>query len=412
MVVAVPRSKSLPRHAETIEFHDCSIALRRVVGPAATELFLHCRPPPGPTDAHRQAESIYRAVAQVMEAEGGDLGSVAVETVFLRDLQGSLEAVRAARRTVAAERGAATVAPATTEIEQPPLEVQANVEVSVHAVLPHGRTARRESIAAQPACPCAECARAHGLLLRWGDEVRLHAGGLCGVGRNAYEQTLDMFAQAERLLQQAGMEFGDVVRTWIYLRHMERDYPALNRARREFFAARGIRPVPASTGIGGGPASGVHDLCLGVYAVKSARPVVRSVMSSPTLNEAGEYGADFARGLRVVEANKVALHVSGTASIDEQGRTAHAGDFDRQVDRMLRNIAALLERQGATFDDVVSSITYLKQPAHAARLRQKFREAGFQGFPHAMVAAEICRPELLCETEALAVLPVDPGTSG
>ena len=68
------------------------------------------------------------------------------------------------------------------------------------------------------------------------------------------------------------MEFRDVVRTWIYLREMDRDYGDLNRARREFFEARGIDPVPASTGIGGGPVAAGHDLCLGVYAVKGARP--------------------------------------------------------------------------------------------------------------------------------------------
>ena len=109
--------------------------------------------------------------------------------------------------------------------------------------------------------------------------------------------------------------------------------------------------------------------------------------------------------MRMVETNKVALHVSGTASIDEAGRTAHPGDFEAQADRMLVNVAALLEGQGASFGDVVSAITYLKRPADAGRLREKLREAGFEGFPNALVAAPICRPELLCETEALAVLP-------
>jgi enamine deaminase RidA (YjgF/YER057c/UK114 family) len=126
-------------------------------------------------------------------------------------------------------------------------------------------------------------------------------------------------------------------------------------------------------------------------------------MTSPTLNEAVQYGADFVRGMKVVEANKVALHVSGTASIDEHGRTAHVGDFEAQADRMLVNIAALLEGQGADFGDVVSAITYLKHPADAGRLREKIHAAGFKGFPHALVAAPICRPDLLCETEALAV---------
>jgi enamine deaminase RidA (YjgF/YER057c/UK114 family) len=71
---------------------------------------------------------------------------------------------------------------------------------------------------------------------------------------------------------------------------------------------------------------------------------------------------------------------------------------------MLVNIAALLEGQGANFGDVVSAITYLKYPADARRLREKIHAAGFEGFPHALVAAPICRPDLLCETEALAVI--------
>ena len=128
-------------------------------------------------------------------------------------------------------------------------------------------------------------------------------------------------------------------------------------------------------------------------------------MSAPTLNEAPLYGSDFARGMRVTETNKVALHVSGTASIDEAGSTAHVGDLAAQADRMLVNVAALLEGQGAGFGDVVSAITYLKHPSDSPRLRRKLREAGFEGFPNALVAAPICRPELLCETEVLAVLP-------
>jgi enamine deaminase RidA (YjgF/YER057c/UK114 family) len=214
-----------------------------------------------------------------------------------------------------------------------------------------------------------------------------------------------MFGLAEDLLQQAGMEFSDVVRAWIHLREMDRDYPDLNRARREFFKARGIDPVPASTGIGGGTVCDAHDLCLGIYAVKAGHPPVRTVMTSPTLNEAGDYGADFVRGMKMVEANKIALHVSGTASVDEAGRTAHVGDFDAQADRMLVNVAALLQGQGATFGDVVSAVTYLKHPADAGRLRQKLREAGFEGFPNVLVEARVCRPDLLCETEVLAVLP-------
>ena len=397
-------------HAEKIETHSCSIVLRRFEGPAARELFFLCQPPAGAADARGQTEAIYHAILGVLAAEGGSFDSVVCETLFLRSLRADLEPVRAARHRVLAAIEGMSHRPATTEIEQPPLNQRAHLEVSVQAVLPlrMAPPLRVDLFAARPACGCAECARSHGLRVHVGDEARLHAGGLYGMGTNAYEQALAMFGVAEDLLQRAGMEFRDVVRTWIHLREIARDYADLNRARRAFFEARGIDPAPASTGIGGGPVAEGHDLCLGVYAVQASRPhppSARTVMNAPTLNEAIAYGSDFARGMRLVDTNKVALHVSGTASIDEAGRTAHPGDFEAQAARMLENVAALLEGQGASFGDVVSAVTYLKRPADAERLREMLHEAGFEGFPNALVAAPICRPELLCETEALAILP-------
>lgn len=398
-------------NAETMQAHGCTVVLRRVEGPEALELFLGCQPPAGVTDAGRQAEAIYRAIADVLEAEGGSFGSVVSETLFLRSLRADLEPVRTARqRALSASAGGASSRrsahrPATTEIEQPPLNGQSRLEVAVQAILPRATPLRFDEIASSPACTCAECARSHGLRVHLGEEERLYASGLHGSGESAYAQTLGMFIAAENLLKRAGMAFGDVVRTWIHLRDIDRDYEALNRARREFFATRGIDPPPASTGIGGGTAFETHPLCLGLYAVRSARrPPARTVMTAPTLNEAPQYGADFVRGVRMVETNKIALHVSGTASIDEAGRTAHPGDFDAQADRMLANVASLLDGQGATFADVVSAVSYLKHPGDARRLRDKLHEAGFTGFPHVLVAAPVCRPELLCETEALAVL--------
>ena len=393
--------------AETIRSHGCSVVLSRIEGPAARELFLHCQPPADIADPGRQAAAMYRAILGVLENEGAGFGSVVVETIFLRDLQTNLEPLRAARHQALAAGNAAHHRPATLEIEQPPLNERACLEISMQAVVPHGSPLRIVPLAAIPSCNCSECTAAHGLQVQVGDEARFCASGLCGPGADAYEQTLGMFGHAERLLQQAGMDFRDVVRTWIYMRDIDRDYAVLNRARREFFAARGIDPAPASTGIGGGPVSPAHDLCLGLYAVKAARPPARTVMTSPTLNEASEYGADFVRGLRVAEANKVALLVSGTASIDEHGSTVHVGDVDAQADRMLVNIAALLERQGARYRDIVHAITYVKHAADAELVREKLRKAGFTGFPQVLVAAPICRSDLLCETEALAVLPKD-----
>jgi enamine deaminase RidA (YjgF/YER057c/UK114 family) len=73
---------------------------------------------------------------------------------------------------------------------------------------------------------------------------------------------------------------------------------------------------------------------------------------------------------------------------------------------MLVNISALLAAQGASFQNLVSAVTYLKNPSDATLLRAVFQDRGFDGFPCTLVEAPICRPELLCETEAVAVLPL------
>ncbi len=383
----------------------CTVALRRVEGPDAREVFLHCEPPGGSSGAGEQAAAIYRAILEALESEGAGFESVVCETVFLRDLGENIGAIRAAREEVLASCDPPVNRGATVELEQPPVNPNATLEVSVQAVIPRDSKLRVEMVEAEPGFRGAECASSSGVRARVGDDVRFQAGGICGEGEDAYAQTREMFAAAERLLEQAGMSFHDVVRTWIHLRDIGRDYDDFNRGRRAFFDARGIDPIPASTGIGGGPVSDAHALCLGIYAVQSELPRVRSVMTSPTLNEAPQYGADFVRGMKIAEGNKVALHVSGTASVDEAGKTAHAGDFDAQADRMLLNIAALLEGQGAGYRDVVSGISYVKDAADASRLREKFRAKGFDGFPIAMVNATVCRPDLLCETEVLAVLP-------
>jgi enamine deaminase RidA (YjgF/YER057c/UK114 family) len=214
-----------------------------------------------------------------------------------------------------------------------------------------------------------------------------------------------MFRVAEGLLADAGMSFANVVRTWIHVRDIDRDYAALNKARREFFRRCGIERRPASTCVQGVPFPGAHDFSISLHAATSPRALDIAPIHTPLLNEAWTYGADFSRGLRIAEANKVTLYVSGTASIDEAGRTVHVGHFEAQVDRMLDNIASLLARQGASFENLMSGVTYLKCPSDAPVLRSMLRQRGFDGFPCAVVEAPLCRPDLLCETEAVALLP-------
>jgi enamine deaminase RidA (YjgF/YER057c/UK114 family) len=377
--------------------------VRRVSGPVADELFVLCRPD-GIGDAARQAEAVYRALGDALAAEGIGIEALVAETVFCGRVRDHGEAARAARSRVLGN----AAHPVTTVIGQPPLDGRADLEIAAVAVRPRSRDASTSEVRRPTGCSC-EAPDVQARIVRLGDERRLYTGNVHGSGRDPFAEAYAMFRVAEDLLADAGMRFTDVIRTWIHVRDIDRNYDALNRARREFYRDRGIERLPASTGVQGIPFPAAHEFSLGLIAVQTPRPLDVTLMSTPSLNEAWSYGADFSRGLRVVDANKVALYVSGTASVDEAGRTVHVGDFEAQANRMLHNIASLLDRQGATFESLVSGVTYLKHPGDAPALRAMLRARGFNRFPCALVEAPLCRPELLCEAEVLAVLPLTPG---
>ncbi len=385
----------------------CSTVLRRFAGPRATELAILCRPAGPPADAVHQAEAAYRGLAEHLAADRASFRDLVSETLFLRDIRRDLPRVLDVRTRLLADIGQGADALAPAFIQQAPIGQGAAFELAASAVLPHNRDAWSvRDVRAAASCACEGCARSAARLVCLGDQTSLQTTNVYGTGSGAFEQVSNMFGAAERLLDQCGMGFRDVVRTWIQLRDINRDYDAFNSARRAFFQRHGIELRPASTGVQGVPFPDAHDFAMQLHAVKSSRPLDVTPMSAPTLNEAWSYGADFSRGLRVAEANKVALYVSGTASIDEAGRTVHPRDFAAQADRMLHNIASLLAQQGATFEHLISGVTYLKHPSDAPVLRSLYRQRGFDGFPCALVETPLCRPELLCETEVVAMLPL------
>ena len=62
-------------------------------------------------------------------------------------------------------------------------------------------------------------------------------------------QTQRTFENITALLEAEGATWKDIVRTSCYMRDIERDYEAFNEERTTFFAAQGLDPLPASTGI-------------------------------------------------------------------------------------------------------------------------------------------------------------------
>jgi len=146
-----------------------------------------------------------------------------------------------------------------------------------------------------------------------------------------------------------------------------------------------------------------------------ARPLVpkRAIQAPEVLNEAYDYSkpSSFSRGMRVELPGATILYLSGTASVDEQGRTVHEGDFEAQCLRTLRNLTRLLVAEDASWHDIVRTTCYLRDIERDYdsfnEVRTMFMHAiGLDPLPASTaIQARICRSDLLVEIEAIAILP-------
>ncbi len=141
-------------------------------------------------------------------------------------------------------------------------------------------------------------------------------------------------------------------------------------------------------------------------------PIARRAIRAPeVLNEAFHYAkpSSFSRGLRLDIEGYTVLFISGTASVDEAGRTIHVGDFGAQCWRTYRNIAALLKAEGATWHDVVRATCYLRDIERDYDQFNKIRTSffnwmGLNPLPASVgVQTRLCREDLLVEIEAIAI---------
>jgi 2-iminobutanoate/2-iminopropanoate deaminase len=158
--------------------------------------------------------------------------------------------------------------------------------------------------------------------------------------------------------------------------------------------------------------------------IAAAAEVKKRAITAPSvLNEAYEYSkpSSFSRGMRVDLGAVAILLISGTASIDENGRTVHAGDFRAQLRRTYHNITGLLAAEGATWKDVVRTTCYLRDierdyAAFNEGRTEFFEEQGLDPLPASTgIQAILCRPDLLVEIEAIAIFvpaPKDASRNG
>jgi enamine deaminase RidA (YjgF/YER057c/UK114 family) len=224
-----------------------------------------------------------------------------------------------------------------------------------------------------------------------------------------------MFSEAERLLRSEGASYQDVVRTWIYLSDILDWYGDFNTVRNRCYSNFGFLGsttgeeeqifLPASTGIEGKNSLGL-PATMDVFAVHrtphsgtTVRPIYGTKQRSPF-----RYGSAFSRAMVVEDAASKLILVSGTASIDEQGRSVFVGDPAAQIHQSLNVVAALGESEGAKLHDLCEVTVFVKKREDFPVYQKAIEQLEIANIPSVNVVADVCRDELLFELDAVFIV--------
>ncbi len=220
------------------------------------------------------------------------------------------------------------------------------------------------------------------------------------------EQARSVFDQMEAGLENAGMNFHDVLRTWFYNDKITSWYAAFNEVRDTMFSRWHVFDglVPASTAVGGANAFSAA-LTGGLIAVKAKTDsVLRQPLPSPLQCPALDYGSSFSRAVELETDDHRRVYVSGTASIAPEGHTVFIGDIEGQIAKTMEVIYAILESRGMDWKDVCRLIAYFKDAANLGLFPQYCEAQGISELPVAYVKDDICRDDLLFEVELDAIV--------
>ncbi len=232
--------------------------------------------------------------------------------------------------------------------------------------------------------------------------------GTSGSGTGSYEQTRHEFSALREALALWGRTVREnCVRTWIYCRDVDNNYSGLVRGRNDFFAANGIdrnSGFITSTGIEGISEEPSRLIKMDSLCFSGLKREQRIFLSAPEmLSPTTRYGVSFERGVRLIFGDRSHYYISGTASIDRDGKVLYENDVAGQTRRMIDNIEALLESSEGKLKDLRWGTVYLRDAADASTVRRELEKRLSPELPLVIVRAPVCRPAWLVEMEGVAI---------
>lgn len=377
--------------------HDGGLTIARLDRPGLRELYLSAAPlaPSTPAD---EAGAAYAALARALR----EAGAVGIQERVFGSLECADEILAVRERVLSPRPGESTQWPAAFIEGAPPARAGLS-GVHLYAV-------------AGPDCaPVHAGGRLCGMRFEHAGMTQIYVTSPAVGGPNCppADAARHMIRNAQSYLHSQGAGYRDVVRTWIYLRDILDWYGGFNEVRSGLYAEWGLSDpdsqefVPASTGIAGRPRDGFWGSMdiLALTGPGRADAQIRP-LHNPLQNEAYSYGSAFSRAMSVSYGGLEVVYVSGTAAIDEQGRSVNIGDLEGQVVKTLENVDALIGTRGMSLDDIVTSTVFIKPGQDADVVRRVIATAGGGTRHGALMLADVCREELLFEFDAVAARAV------
>ena len=256
----------------------------------------------------------------------------------------------------------------------------------------------------QSAAICRVSDRMHKVTERGIDEY-WYTGGVSNTD-GSYNQTVSLLDELSSGLEAQGLTLeSNCMRTWLFVQNIDVNYKGVVDGRNTVFDRHGLTPDThfiASTGIEGRTENCANKVMLDAVAVSGPGILVDYLHGASHLNRTSQYGVRFERGTKVEYPDRNHVYISGTASIDNNGKILYEGDIVRQTERMIENVGVLLAEAGCGFGQVGSMIIYLRDSADYAVVKEIF-DKRFPECPRVIVQAPVCRPGWLVEMECIAI---------
>lgn len=226
------------------------------------------------------------------------------------------------------------------------------------------------------------------------------------VNASRSKQAEMVFEAFEKAMAQHEFKFTETVRTWFFNDHIFDWYDEFNKVRTNFFNKTGIfeKTVPASTGIGAGNPYGAA-LIGNLLAVQPKNDQIKiQAVPSPMQESALNYKSSFSRAIEIEYPTHRSLLISGTASINKDGKTVFLDDVVSQIDLTMRVAEALLQSRKMDWRNLFRGRVYFKHPDYLKHFEEYCRKHKISGSNLAVAFTDMCRDDLLFEIELDALI--------